>query len=470
MAAEALESAASEMGIEIYVETQGSAGISPIDDEIIASADAAIFAADIGVRGRDRFEHLPIYEVGVKLAINQPVEVINEALARVDVKKEVLSGALESNPPSPSDRSSNKRSVTTSIRQWLMTGMSYAIPSIAVGGAATTVSTWFDHRLPPLTTSISGGFAFELIQNSHSFIGTYHLAGSIYLIGLIAMALAIPILSAFTAYAISDRPALIPGLIGGFSASYLGGGYLAGIVVGLVAGFSARWIGEVRFPVVLRSIVPTTITPIFASVLTAGVSIYVISPPARALNHHLVRIFSNLNGFESLAIGLAIGAMMAADLGGPINKVAYSVGILLLLSGSYLVMGAVIASGVVPPMGLAIAALVTPKRFTVEEKKAAPLSLLVGASLVSEKAIPFTRSGYRKEMIIAAVAGASVTGATSMALGVTSPMPHGGFFVFYLFGKPQYYALSVAIGTVITACVAILLRSIGPDRLVSSKA
>ncbi len=296
------------------------------------------------------------------------------------------------------------------------------------------------------------------------------MAGALYLIALIAMALAIPILSAFTAYAIADRPALIPRLIGRFSASYLGGGYIAGIVVGLLAGFTARIIGKKKFPEVLRAVVSTTITPIVATAVTTILSMYVISPPARATNLHLLMAVTNLNTVESLTIGLVIGAMMAADLGGPINKVAYSIGILLLLSGNYLVMAAVIASGVVPPIGLSLAALLAPKLFTTEERKAAPLSLIVGASLVSERAIPFTKSGYRREMIIAAVAGASVTGALSMAFKVTSQMPHGGFYIFYLFGNPGFFGLSVAVGAVITALISVTLRYVGPSRLTVANA
>ncbi len=460
------------MGVEIYVETQGSAGISAIDDAIIATADAAIFAADIGLRGRDRFEHLPIYEVGVKVAINQPFEVINEAIERAKTRVEKQTEILETSESQShlSEKSANRASATTSIRRWLMTGMSYAIPAIAAGGASDTVASWLDHRLPPIITRFSNGSNFDLIQNSREFLQIHHFAGALYIIGLIAMALAIPILSAFTAYAIADRPALIPGLIGGFSASYLGGGYIAGIVVGLVAGFIARMIAKVTFPEVLRAIVPTTITPILATAVTTILSMYVISPPARAINHHLLIVVTNLNTVESLTIGLVIGAMMAANLGGPINKVAYSAGILLLLSGNYLVMAAVIASGVVPPIGLSLAALLAPKRFTTEERKAAPISLKVGVSLVSERAIPFTKSGYRREMIIAAVAGASVTGALSMAFKVTSQMPHGGFYVFYLFGNPGLFGLSVAVGAVITALISVTLRSMGPSRLTVANA
>ena len=471
MAAEALENAANEMGIEIFVETQGSAGIAAIEDEAIASADAAIFAADIGVRGRDRFEHLPIYEVGVKIAINQPSEVIKEAISRIRPKSDkALPEAKERlDQLQLPDRAPSRTSIATTARQWLMTGMSYAIPAIAVGGAFTTVARWLDHRLPPTVTHLTNRYNFELIQSSQAILRAHHFAGALFLVGLIAMALAIPILSAFTAYAISDRPALIPGLIGGFSAAYLGGGYIAGIVVGIIAGFSTRMIGKVNFPEVLRAVVPTTITPIIATFATSLLSMYVVAPPSRAVNHLLIDAMSRINFLESLLVGSAIGAMMAADLGGPINKVAYSIGILLLLSGNYLVMAAVIASGVVPPIGLSLAAILTPKRFTDEERKAAPLSLVIGSSLVTERAIAYTKSGYRGEMISAAVVGASVTGALSMVFKVTSPMPHGGFLVFYLFGEPGLFALAVGVGSILTTLLAIVFRTIGSDRLVQTK-
>ncbi len=462
MAAEALESAAAEMGVEIFVETQGSAGISAIDDNTIATADAAIFAADIGVRGRDRFEHLPIYEIGVKVAINQPAGVISEAIERAKARQISISANASDNDKTesqPEERTSKKSKSLTTVRQWLMTGMSYAIPAIAVGGSLTTVARWFTPSLSPVVVRADSKVNFQLLLNSQELLRNHHFPGALYLIGLLAMALAIPILSGFTAFAIADRPALIPGLIGGLSASYLGGGYLGGICVGVIAGLVVRYIGKIKFPEALRSVVPTTITPVLSTVITTLASTYLISPPSRAINHHLIMALNGLNTTELGLIGAIIGAMMAADLGGPINKIAYSIGILFLLSGNYLLMAAVIASGVVPPIGLSLAAIVAPGRFTVDERKNAPLSAIIGASLVSERAIPFTKSGYRREMVIASIVGAAISGATSMALKVTSPMPHGGFFVFYLFGHPGYFALAVAVGSTITLLLAVLLRS-----------
>jgi PTS system fructose-specific IIC component len=466
MAAEALEQAAKDAGHEIHVETQGAAGADALSDQQLADADVAIFAADVEVRDRDRFAHLPQVSAGVKRAINDPGSLLAEAQAAVAAEPQGSRGPRHAAAaPAP------KVGPGTQLRQWLMTGVSYMIPFVAAGGIL--IALGFLLGGGEVANKVYGG-TFDGVTYKGVFdggspldhfdvdqvIGAAGYAGLLFLIGKLAFFMLVPALSGFIAYAMADRLGLVPGIVGGIIAGAIGAGFLGGLVSGLLAGAVVLALKRVRVPKAVAGIMPVVVIPLLATVAVGLVMTLVVGKPITAAQTSLTSALNDLNGGNAVVLGLVLGLMMAFDMGGPVNKVAYTFGLAGLQSGNYEVMAAVMAAGMTPPIAMALATVVRPKLFTDSERKAGEAGWLLGASFITEGAIPFA-AGDPLRVIPSLMAGSAVTGALSMAVHATSLAPHGGIWVVGLVGKPGLYLLAIAAGVLVSAATVVALKSTG---------
>jgi fructose PTS system EIIBC or EIIC component len=456
MAAEALEQAAADSGDEMHVETQGSAGSDPLDPQIIADADAVIFAADVEVRDRERFAGKPLVQSGVKRAIGGAAQMLDEARAAVAAGPPA-GGAAPAGAAAGGGGLATKvdsgAGFGTRLRGWLMTGVSYVIPFVAAGGLLIALSFALGGYLITDAPEISeAGFDPGSMQS---------WARLLFEIGGVAFGFLVPILAGFIAFAMADRPALVPGIVGGFIANEVGAGFLGGLVAGLLAGAIVLAIRKVKVPRSVAGIMPVVVIPLLSTLVIGILMVVVLGPPLAALTTGLNNWLSGLSGANKVVLGIILGLMMAFDMGGPINKTAYSFAALGLASGtqaSFEIMAAVMAAGMTPPLGLALATVLRKKLFTHVEQENGKAAWVLGASFITEGAIPFA-AGDPLRVIPSLMAGSAVTGALSMAFGCTSRAPHGGIFVVPLIGNAFLYLLAIIIGTVVTAFLVVTLKS-----------
>jgi PTS system fructose-specific IIC component len=268
----------------------------------------------------------------------------------------------------------------------------------------------------------------------------------------------VPILAGFIAYAIADRPGLVPGIVAGLLASAVHAGFLGGLLGGLIAGAVTLALLRVQVPRALAGVMPVVVIPLVTTLVTGAVMIVAIGQPIADAQSALTDWLNGLGGTNSVALGLLLGAMMAFDMGGPVNKVAYTFGLASLASGNLQIMAAVMAAGMTPPLALALASVVRPKLFTSAERKAGEAAWLLGASFITEGAIPFAAADPLR-VIPSIMAGSAVTGGLSMAFGATSRAPHGGIWVTGLIGKPGLYLIAIAAGVLVSAVTVIALKA-----------
>ncbi|MBO8188414.1 PTS fructose transporter subunit IIABC [Streptomyces spirodelae] len=452
MAAESLERAAEEgaTNTEITVETQGSAGFQRLDPSVIAAADAVIFAHDVEVRERDRFSGKPTVDVGVKAAINRPAELIEEARAKA------ARGEITSKPSAaaPMDKGAEDGDgFGTRLRKWLMTGVSYMVPFVAAGGLLIALSFAIGGYEIADAKSVADHFVWT---EAHSW------AALLNQIGGLAFSFLVPVLAGYIAYGMADRPGLVPGFVGGAVAVEIQAGFLGGLVAGLLAGALVMAVQKVNIPAVLRGIMPVVVIPLISSAIVGALMFVVVGKPIATAQKALTDWLGGLTGTNAILLGLLIGLMMCFDLGGPVNKVAYTFAAGGIASadpgnGSLMVMAAAMASGMVPPLGMALATTVRGSLFTKTERENGKAAWVLGASFISEGAIPFAAADPLR-VIPASMAGGAVTGALSMAFGSTLRAPHGGIFVVPLIGSPLLYLVAIAAGTVVTAGTTLLLK------------
>lgn len=449
MAAEALERAARAAGHDISVETQGSSGVDMLSPEVIAEADAVIFAADAGVRERERFSGKPTVEVAVGHAINKAAEVIGDAeraaadapaAAAADADREP-GGATA--PAEPRPATSTKGGV---VRQWLMTGVSYMIPFVTAGGILIALAFLFGDTLTVTEANVYEEFSFPALLME---------------IGGTAFSMIGPILAGFIAYAMADRPGIVPGIVGGLIATSaeVGAGFLGALIAGLLAGATILLLRRIPFPASLRSLLPVLFYPLVSTFVVGALMIVVIGEPIAAVTRGLTSWLEGLSGANAVLLGVLLGAMMAFDMGGPVNKVAYTFGVGLIASDLTAPMAAVMAAGMTPPLGLALASAVRGGLFDEAEREAGKAAWVMGASFITEGAIPFAAADPLR-VIPALIAGSAVAGGVSMAFDVTLPAPHGGIFVIGLVSNILAYLLAIAAGTVVTAVIVIALKSL----------
>ena len=472
MAAEALEKAAEAAGHEIAVETQGAGGFSPLGADVIAAAGAVIFAADVEVREKARFAGKPTITTSVKSAIHEAPALIIEAVAAAAAPVAAAAGGPPEEPTAavgPALASKDYGSSTgAKIRGWLMTGVSYMIPFVAAGGILIAISfmlaqiAWGETGVVAVTkvplTDLVANFSVGSLQD---------WAALIFLVGAGAFGFLVPVLAGFIAFGIADRPGIAPGIVGGYLAVQIGSGFLGGIVAGLLAGFLALWISRWKVPSAIRSVMPVVVIPLVATLITGALMIVVLGRPLKWLFDSLTSWLNGMSGSSAILLGVILGLMMAFDMGGPVNKVAYGFAVAGLASvgtstdaTQLVIMAAVMAAGMTPPLGLALATNLRKSLFSEAEQENGKAAWVLGASFITEGAIPFA-AGDPFRVIPALMAGSAVTGGLVMAFGNTLRAPHGGIWVLPLIGNPFTYLIAIAVGTVITAALVILLKQAG---------
>jgi PTS system fructose-specific IIC component len=488
MAAEGLEQAAKAAGHEIEVETQGSAGLVPLSPETIAAADAVIFAADVPVRDRARFAGKPLVEAGVKKAISDGPGLIAKAVAAAEEAKAHPEAFAASHAAAPAGGSGglatkvdSSASVGIRIRQWLMTGVSYMIPFVAAGGilialsfmvaqlaggnnGAIIVTKLYSLTGPPIPNPTH---IVNIVTDFNPTNGM-HWAALLFLVGGASFGFLVPILSGFIAFAIADRPGLAPGIVGGFIAATIGTGFLGGIATGFIGGFAALWISRWSIPKGIRGIMPVVVIPLLSTIITGAALLLILGRPLKDVSNGLTSWLTGLTGSNLIILGAILGLMMGFDLGGPVNKVAYTFATTGLVaagtstnSPALKIMAAVMAAGMVPPLGLALATTVRSKLFSEAELENGRAAWLLGASFITEGAIPFAAADPWR-VIVSTMSGSAVGGGLVMLFGNTLRAPHGGIWVLPLIGSPLLYLLAIAIGTVVTTVVIVALKTAGP--------
>ncbi|MBR8660799.1 PTS system fructose-specific IIC component [Brevibacillus aydinogluensis] len=441
MAADALKKKADELGISLKVETNGSGGVkNRLTEEDIAEAAAVIVAADKQV-DMERFAGKVVIEVPVAEGIRNAETLLKRAVnrdgyvysgeAKVGYKEKIEQAKAENKQKQPA------------VYKHLMNGVSNMLPFVVGGGIIIALSFMFGikasdpndpsfHPLAKALMDIGGGTAFGLM---------------------------IPVLAGFIAKSIADRPAFAPGMVGGMLAASSGAGFLGGLIAGFLAGYTVAGLKKLfaGLPQSLEGIKPMLLYPLFGILITGFVMMYVVSEPVAAANAALGDWLKNMNQGNAVLLGMVLGAMMAFDMGGPVNKAAFTFGIAMIAEGNYAPHAAIMAAGMTPPLGLALATLLFKKKFTDEERQAGKTAWVLGASFITEGAIPFAAADPTR-VIPSIMVGSAVAGGLSMLFGCTLPAPHGGVFVLPVVGNAVLYLVSILAGTVVTALMINLLK------------
>lgn len=448
MAAENLEKAGNALGVEVKVETHGSIGVeNKLSSQDIQEAVGVIIAADTKV-DKSRFDGKPLITVGVQEGIHQSQALIKKILDhQADIYQNTLSVTQES------DDTANE-GMGKKIYKSLMNGVSYMVPFVVTGGLLIAISL-----------SLGGTPTASGIKVPD---GT--LWATMLTIGTAAMGLMVPILSAFIAQSIADRPGLVPGFVGGMLAangalygSTANAGFLGGIITGFLAGFVALAIKRLPVPKALQSIMPIIVIPILSSLIVGFSFIYIIGKPVTWLFTSLTTFLTHMQGNHGseVVLALILGAMIAFDMGGPFNKVAFLFGSGLIANGNYAIMGPIAVAICIPPLGLGVASLVLNNRFSAAEKEAGKASLAMGLFGITEGAIPFASTDPLRT-IPSIVVGAMTGSVIAMLSGVTDHVAHGGPIVAVLGAVDHVVMFFVAVAAGI--CVTILmLRILKPD-------
>jgi PTS system fructose-specific IIC component len=421
MAASALEDEGKRLGYEVKVETRGSVGAkNQLSEQDIKEADMVIIAADIEV-DLARFNGKKLYRTSTGLALKKTEQEINKAFAEATVYQGQGGG----------DSTSKKEK--SGVYKHLMTGVSHMLPVVVAGG---------------LLIALSFVFGIEAFKEEGTMAAALMQIG-----GASAFALMLPVLAGFIAFSIADRPGLAPGLIGGMLASSTGAGFLGAILAGFLAGYAAKFVAEkLPLPDSMAALKPILIIPLVASLVTGLVMIYIIGGPISAIMTALTEFLNSMGSANAILLGILLGAMMCFDLGGPVNKTAYTFGVGLLASQTYAPMAAIMAAGMVPALGMGLATFLAKSKFITSEAEAGKASFVLGLCFISEGAIPFAAEDPIR-VIPCCMAGGALTGALSMLFGAQLLAPHGGLFVLLIPGAISpvlLYLAAIAAGTAVT--------------------
>ena len=441
MAASAIEKFAQNAGHEIKVETQGSVGAkNKLSSEDIKNADILIIAADTHV-DMERFEGKRYFETSTGEAIKRTAAVLEEALASTNVYSLTGTSTDSSLKEKVNEIKNERKSKTTGAYKHLLTGVSYMLPVVVAGGLLIALSFVFgieafkeEGTLAAALMNIGGGAAFHIM---------------------------VAVLAGYIAFSIADRPGLAPGLIGGMLASNTSAGFLGGILAGFIAGYTAKWIVEnIKLPENFEGLMPILVVPVLATLVVGLVMIYIVGEPVGYINESLKAFLEGMSGSNAILVGLIIGLMMAFDMGGPVNKAAYTVSVGLLATGVTGPIAAAMAAGMTPPLGIFLATILAKNRFEASEHQAGKAAGVLGICFITEGAIPFAvKDPFR--VIPSLMAGSAVAGAMSMAFGCTLAAPHGGIFVLAIPNAVTnlgMYAVSIIAGTIVTAVALIILK------------
>ncbi len=460
MAADALAQSAQELGIDFAVETQGSSGTTVLDPSVIQAADAVIFAVDVDVRDRGRFAGKPVIQVPVKRGVDEPEKLLKDALAAAK-DPQAARVAAQASPSEPAE--AKTESFGAGLKRALLTGVSYMIPFVAGGGLLIALGFLLGgYAITDVADQYLG--ANSLFNLPDAGLAAY-LGAVAFKIGSLSMGFLVPALAGYIAYAYADRPGIAPGFTAGAVAGFMGAGFIGGIVGGVIAGLACRWINSWQVPRFLRGLMPVVIVPLLGSIIASGLMFLVLGGPIAKLSVALNSWLSGMSGATAAVLGLILGLMMAVDLGGPVNKVAYSFAVAGLGAGSVvenpaplMIMAAVMAAGMVPPLAMALATAVFPQLFTGAERENGKAAWLLGAAFITEGAIPFAAADPLR-VIPASMAGAGLTGSLIMSFHVISQAPHGGIFVFFAMNNtwPMFLAATAA-GTLVSAALVVILK------------
>ena len=475
MAADSLVAAGEEAGVDVQIETQGSGAVTPLPAETIRRAAAVIFATDVGVKDRERFAGLPVIESGVKRAINEPAKMVAEALdASKNPNARRVSGTSAASGETGAEGA--KLGWGKRIQQALMTGVSYMIPFVAAGGLLIALGFLlggYDIALAPNCDALpswaagvdaascaSYGSLADLAIAQGWGAGIFYLGAIMFKIGGAAFGFLVPALSGYIAYALAGRPGIAPGFVGGAISVALGAGFIGGLITGLIAGLLAMWIGSYKAPRWLAGLMPVVIIPLVVTLLTGGLMYILLGKPLAWITTSLYSALEGMSGGSAIALGVVLGLMMCFDLGGPVNKAAYlfaTAGLSAQTESSFQIMAAVMAAGMVPPLAMALATTVRKQLFTEPEIENGRAAWLLGASFISEGAIPFAAADPLR-VIPSMMLGGALTGALSMALGVGLRAPHGGIFVLFAVENPIGFLIALIAGVVVAAAAVIAAK------------
>lgn len=431
MAEDALKKKAKELGVNIRVETNGSEGVgNELTADEIARASGVIIAADKNVE-MARFSGKPVLQRPVSDGIRKSEELIRKAASGDAPIYRHEGGAAAGG----SDKGA-KISVGGKIYKDLMNGISHMLPFVVGGGILIAISFLFEQY--------GGGGAenpiFKLLMGIGGD-GAFHFL--------------IPILAGFIAMSIGDRPALMPGIVGGYLASTSGAGFLGGLVAGFLAGYIVIGLRKVfkGLPKSIEGLKPILLYPVFGLLLTGIVMYYVIDPVFGGLNTWITNVLENLGTGNAVMLGILLGGMMAIDMGGPFNKAAYTFAIGIFTStGDGAWMAAVMAGGMVPPLAIALATTFFKNKFDEQERKSGVTNYVLGLSFITEGAIPFAAADPLR-VLTSCIIGSAVAGGLTQLWAINVPAPHGGIFVAALANHALLFLLTVIIGSVISGLI-----------------
>ncbi|MFL9650993.1 MULTISPECIES: PTS fructose transporter subunit IIABC [unclassified Exiguobacterium] len=438
MAADSLKQKAEAMGVDIKVETNGSTGVkNELTAADIAKATAIIVAADKAVE-MDRFAGKHVIEVPVAQGIRKPEELINRAVKQ---DAPVYRGT---------GSSGGTKEQRTGIYKHLMSGVSAMLPLVVAGGLLIAISFfWGINSANPDDPSFN------------------EFAAQLNTIGGAAFSFLVPILAGFIAMSIADRPGLAPGLVAGLLASQGGAGFLGGLIAGFLAGYVVLFLVKAlsKLPASLEGIKPVLLYPLLGSFISGMIMLLVVNKPIAAFMTWLMDVMNSLSGANAILLGVIVGGMMAVDMGGPINKTAYVFGTAALTAGNQEIMAAVMAGGMVPPLLVAFASTVFARqKFSKQEREAGKTAYIMGASFITEAAIPFAAADPIR-VLPSAILGSAIAGGLSAFFAIQLPAPHGGVFVFPLLEgagnvvmSMGLYALAILAGALIGALLLSFLK------------
>ena len=454
MAAEALEKMGEQLGHKVKVETHGSSGVkNKFTKEEIKNAKAVIIAADTKI-DLSRFDGKKLIKAKVADGINRPQELIERVLSS-DAK------IYHSSNISQNSDSDEKEGFGTKIYKHLMNGVTHMLPFVVGGGILIAIAFLLD----------------DYSINPSNFGMNTPVAAFFKTVGGAAFNVMLYILAGYIAMSIADRPGLAVGFVGGIlavqgttfasltdsSVVLVSSGFLGALIAGFVGGYIVILLKKIcsYLPDSIEGIKTILLYPVFG-ILLIGAFMLLINPYVGAINTAINNYLSSMGTANKVVLGAILGGMMAIDLGGPINKAAYTFGTGMLASGQYEIMAAVMAGGMVPPLAIAFLATAFPKKISKKDKQAAYVNYIMGLSFISEGAIPFA-SADPLRTLPAFVVGSAVTGALSMIFNCTLMAPHGGIFVIATIGHPLLYLLAIAVGTVVSTMIMAKLKKNLPE-------
>ncbi|WP_340002335.1 PTS fructose transporter subunit IIABC [Oceanobacillus sp. FSL K6-0127] len=443
MAAENLQKAGEEMGIDIKVETQGSIGVeNPLTEQDIEEADAIIIAADKEV-SKERFVGKKLIVTGVQDGIRKPKELIER----------IQSGDVAIYRPELRDAANIKnerKKKENPIYKHLMNGVSYMVPFIVVGGLLIAIALTLGGEQTPGGIVIPEDSIWKQIES----------------LGGTAFMFMVPILAGFIAVSIADRPGLVPGMIGGYIAangsfygSEAGAGFIGGIIAGFLAGYVALAIKKIKVPKAVLPVMPIIFIPIIASVIVGLLFIFVIGAPVAQVFEALTVWLAGMQGASSILLALILGAMIAVDMGGPFNKVAFLFGSAMIAEGNYEIMGPIAVAICIPPIGMGLATMLNKKKYLDNEREAGKASFTMGLFGITEGAIPFAAQDPLR--VIPSIVVGSMAGSVIAMIGsVGGRVAHGGPIVAVLgaVNNVVMFFIAAIVGVIVTAFMVNFLK------------